>query len=355
MSRATVWLDRGVTRRIEQGFSAFEGWRDAFFEEEERDRHKLDRKIAAEEDWLRYGVTARRKRNVKRLAGLHDLRRQRKEHRGPVGSVTLSSGEAEASGTLVVEARDAAKGYDERPIVRDLSLRIARGDRLGIVGANGAGKTTLVNLLTGRLAPDSGEIRLGANVTLNLIDQRRADLDPAQTVADVLTGGGSDSVTVAGQSRHVVGYMKDFLFAPEQARTPVGVLSGGERNRLLIARALARPANLLVLDEPTNDLDLETLDLLQEMLGESAATLILVSHDRDFLDRVVDTVLIAEGEGRWAAYAGGYSDMVAQRGAGVQARPVAARPGRSRARARSPRAARTPPRGASSASRSSTS
>ncbi|RVU19470.1 ABC-F family ATP-binding cassette domain-containing protein [Methylobacterium oryzihabitans] len=326
LSRATVWLDRGVTRRIEQGFSAFEGWRDAFFEEEERDRHKLDRKIAAEEDWLRYGVTARRKRNVKRLAGLHDLRRQRKEHRGPVGSVSLSSGEADASGTLVVEARDAAKSYDERPIVRDLSLRIARGDRLGIVGANGAGKTTLVNLLTGRLAPDSGEIRLGANVTLNLIDQRRADLDPAQTVADVLTGGGSDSVTVGGQSRHVVGYMKDFLFAPEQARTPVGVLSGGERNRLLIARALARPANLLVLDEPTNDLDLETLDLLQEMLGESSATLILVSHDRDFLDRVVDTVLIAEGEGRWTAFAGGYSDMVAQRGAGVQARTVAGAP-----------------------------
>ncbi|MEH3145942.1 MAG: ATP-binding cassette domain-containing protein [Methylobacterium frigidaeris] len=322
LSRATVWLDRGVTRRIEQGFEAFEGWRDAFFEEEERERHKLDRKIAAEEDWLRYGVTARRKRNVKRLAGLHDLRRQRKEHRGPVGTVTLSTGEAEASGTLVVEARDVAKGYGGRPIVRDLSLRIARGDRIGIVGANGAGKTTLVNLLTGRLAPDSGGIRLGANVSLNLIDQRRAELDPEQTVADVLTGGGSDSVTVGGQGRHVVGYMKDFLFAPEQARTPVRVLSGGERNRLLIARALARPANLLVLDEPTNDLDLETLDLLQEMLGESPSTLILVSHDRDFLDRVVDTVLIAEGEGRWVAYAGGYSDMVAQRGVGVQGRTV---------------------------------
>ncbi|MFE1597888.1 ABC-F family ATP-binding cassette domain-containing protein [Methylobacterium sp. ID0610] len=325
LSKATIWLDRGVTRRIEQGFSAFEAWRDAFFEEEERERHKLERKIAAEEDWLRYGVTARRKRNVKRLAGLHDLRRQRREHRGPVGSVSMNAGEAEASGTLVAEAVQASKSYEGRPIVRDLSLRIHRGDRLGIVGPNGAGKTTLVNLLTGNLAPDEGSVRLGANVTLNLLDQRRAALDPARSVAEVLTGGGSDTVTVGGQSRHVIGYMKDFLFAPEQARTPVGVLSGGERNRLLIARALATPANLLVLDEPTNDLDLETLDLLQEMLADFSGTLILVSHDRDFLDRVVDTVLVSDGDGRWTAYAGGYSDMVAQRGTGVQARRGASR------------------------------
>ncbi|PIK70761.1 elongation factor 3, partial [Methylobacterium frigidaeris] len=320
LSRATVWLDRGTTRRLDQGFAAFEGWRDQVFEEEERDRHKLDRKIAAEEDWLRYGVTARRKRNVKRLAGLHELRRKAREHRGPVGAATLTVSETEASGALVVEARDVSKSYGDRPIVRDLSLRIARRDRLGIVGANGTGKTTLVNLLTGSLEPDSGEVKIGANVTLNLLDQRRSALDPERTVADVLTGGGSDSVQVGGQSRHVVGYMKDFLFSPEQARTPVGVLSGGERNRLLLARALAEAGNLLVLDEPTNDLDLETLDLLQEMLGDYAGTLILVSHDRDFLDRVVDTVLVSEGEGRWVAYAGGYSDMVAQRGAGVQAR-----------------------------------
>ncbi|ACA15264.1 ABC transporter related [Methylobacterium sp. 4-46] len=326
LSRATVWLDRGVTRRIEQGFSAFEAWRDAFFEEEERDRHKLDRKIAAEEDWLRYGVTARRKRNVKRLAGLHDLRRQRREHRGPVGTVSMASAEAEASGTLVVEAVRAGKSYDGRAVVRDLSLRIHRGDRLGIVGPNGAGKTTLVNLLTGRLAPDEGNVRVGANVTLNLLDQRRAALDPERSVAEVLTGGGSDSVAVGGQTRHVIGYMKDFLFAPEQARTPVGVLSGGERNRLLLARALATPANLLVLDEPTNDLDLETLDLLQEMLTDFSGTLILVSHDRDFLDRVVGEVLVAEAEGRWSLYAGGYSDMVAQRGRGVEARPAEPRP-----------------------------
>ncbi len=322
LSRSIVWLDRGTTRRLDQGFAAFEGWRDQVFEEEERERHKLDRKIAAEEDWLRYGVTARRKRNVKRLAGLHDLRRQAREHRGPVGAATMTVSETEASGTLVVEARDVAKAYGDRPIVRDLSLRIAKGDRLGIVGANGTGKTTLVNLLTGRLPPDEGIVKVGANVTLNLLDQRRSALDPERTVADVLTGGGSDSVQVGNQSRHVIGYMKDFLFSPEQARTPVSVLSGGERNRLLLARALAEAGNLLVLDEPTNDLDLETLDLLQEMLGEYAGTLILVSHDRDFLDRVVDTVLVSEGEGRWVAYAGGYSDMVAQRGVGVQARGV---------------------------------
>jgi ATP-binding cassette subfamily F protein uup len=323
LSRTTVWLDRGITRRIEQGFSTFEAWRDAFFEEEERDRHKLDRKIAAEEDWLRYGVTARRKRNVRRLGNLHDLRKQRREDRRPVGTANMTSSEAEASGTLVVEACDVAKSYGERRIVDNLSLRIMRGDRLGIVGANGAGKTTLINLLTGTLAPDSGGVQLGSNLKMMLLDQARAVLEPNQTVTEVLTGGRGDTVTVGGQSRHVIGYLKDFLFAPEQARTPVSVLSGGERNRLLIARALAQPANLLVLDEPTNDLDLETLDLLQEMLADYAGTLILVSHDRDFLDRVVGSVLVSEGEGRWIEYAGGYTDMVAQRGEGVQARVVA--------------------------------
>ncbi|WP_430910883.1 ABC-F family ATP-binding cassette domain-containing protein [Methylobacterium sp. sgz302541] len=323
LSRTTIWLDRGVTRRIEQGFSQFEAWRDAFFEEEERDLHKLDRKIAAEEHWLRYGVTARRKRNVRRLGNLHDLRRQARETRRPLGSATMTSTEAESSGALVVEARAVSKAYGERRIVDRLSLRVMRGDRLGIVGANGAGKTTLVNLLTGKSDPDSGAVVLGTNLKLMLLDQARAVLEPTMTVSDVLTGGRGDHVMVGGQSRHVVGYLKDFLFAPEQARTPVSVLSGGERNRLLIARALAQPANLLVLDEPTNDLDLETLDLLQEMLGDYAGTLILVSHDRDFLDRVVGSVLVSEGEGRWIEYAGGYSDMLTQRGQGVQARTVA--------------------------------
>ncbi|TXN69282.1 ATP-binding cassette domain-containing protein [Methylobacterium sp. WL18] len=327
LSRATIWLDRGETRRIEQGFSNFEAWRDAFFEEEERDQHKLDRKIVAEEHWLRYGVTARRKRNVRRLGNLHELRQNRREVRRPVGSVSMQASEAESSGSLVVEARDIAKAYGERTIVDGLSLRVMRGDRLGIVGANGAGKSTLINLLMGRLAPDSGQIVLGTNLMPVVLDQARATLEPGMTVTEVLTGGRGDSVTVNGQSRHVIGYLKDFLFTPEQARTPVSVLSGGERNRLLIARALAQPANLLVLDEPTNDLDLETLDLLQEMLGDYQGTLILVSHDRDFLDRVASSVLVSEGAGRWMEYAGGYSDMLVQRGQGVEARTVTAKKG----------------------------
>ncbi|MCJ2082010.1 ABC-F family ATP-binding cassette domain-containing protein [Methylobacterium sp. J-090] len=336
LSKTTVWLDRGTTRRIEQGFSTFEAWRDAFFEEEERDRHKLERKIADEEHWLRYGVTARRKRNVRRLGNLHQLRKDRREDRRPVGTATMSSTEADPSGALVVEAKGAAKSYGERTIVTDLSIRVMRGDRLGIVGPNGAGKTTLINLLTGQQPPDSGTIALGTNLKMMLLDQTRAVLEPSMTVTEVLTGGSGDSVTVGGVSRHVIGYMKDFLFAPEQARTPVSVLSGGERNRLLIARALAQPANLLVLDEPTNDLDLETLDLLQEMLTDYSGTLILVSHDRDFLDRVVGSVLVSEGEGAWIEYAGGYTDMIAQRGEGVQARTVASttRAGRAEQRER---------------------
>ncbi|MBX9930707.1 MAG: ATP-binding cassette domain-containing protein [Methylobacterium sp.] len=342
LSRTTVWLDRGVTRRIEKGFSDFEAWRDAFFEEEERDRHKLDRKIADEEHWLRYGVTARRKRNVRRLGNLHALRKERREDRRPVGTATMTSTEAESSGALVIEAKGISKAYGPRTIVDDLSIRVMRGDRLGIVGANGAGKTTLINLLTGQLAPDAGTVQLGTNLKMNLLDQARAVLDPSMTVTDVLTGGSGDTVTVAGVNRHVVGYLKDFLFAPEQARTPVRVLSGGERNRLLIARALAQPANLLVLDEPTNDLDLETLDLLQEMLGEYSGTLILVSHDRDFLDRVVGSVLVSEGEGVWAEYAGGYSDMIAQRGQGVEARKAATARAEPKAKAERPAEAPKP-------------
>ncbi len=323
LSRATVWLDRGETRRIEQGFSAFEAWRDATLEEEERDAHKLERKIAAEEHWLRYGVTARRKRNVRRLGGLHALRRERREARRPTGLARMEASEAAGSGALVMEAEGMSKAFGERAIVTDLSLRVMRGDRLGIVGPNGAGKTTLLRLLTGALPPDEGRVRLGTALETVTLDQGRSALDAGGTVTEVLTGGRGDSLTVNGRPRHVVGYLKDFLFAPEQARTPVSVLSGGERNRLLIARALAQPANLMILDEPTNDLDLETLDLLEEMLGDYPGTLVLVSHDRDFLDRTVDAVLVAEGEGRWVEYAGGYSDMVAQRGIGVSARAAA--------------------------------
>src|SRR5581483_7120058 len=268
LSRTTVWLDRGVTRVLDQGFAAFEAWRDTILDQEDREQHKLGRKIAMEEDWLRYGVTARRTRNQRRLADLQALRRRRREHQHAAGSVRLEAAQADLSGRLVAEAAGISKSYDGRPIVRDFSTRIMRGDRVGIVGANGAGKTTLLNMLIGALPPDSGAVQLGTNLAAMVLDQRRETLDPAQTLASSLTGGTGDTVSVGGQNRHVIGYMKDFLFRPEQARTPVGTLSGGERARLILARAFARPSNLLVLDEPTNDLDMETLDLLQERLAE---------------------------------------------------------------------------------------
>jgi ABC transport system ATP-binding/permease protein len=314
ISRTTVWLDRGITRSLDRGFGEFEPWRDAVLEQEEQEHHKLGRKIVMEEDWLRYGVTARRKRNVRRLGELHALRKRRRERRASVGTVRLEIATGELSGQLVVAADAVTKSYGNKLIVRDFSTRILRGDRVGIVGPNGAGKTTLLNLLTGALAPDAGDIRLGTNLAQVTLDQGRETLDPSLTLSQTLTGGASDMVEVGSQRRHVIGYMKDFLFGPEQANTPVGVLSGGERGRLTLARAFARPSNLLVLDEPTNDLDLETLDLLQERLAEYAGTVLLVSHDRDFLDRVVTSVIAAEGDGRWIEYAGGYSDMLAQRG-----------------------------------------
>ncbi|HEX3486213.1 MAG TPA: ATP-binding cassette domain-containing protein [Micropepsaceae bacterium] len=320
LGRAIVWLDRGITRRVERRFSDYEAWRDEVLEQEERERHKLDRKIAMELDWVRYGVTARRKRNQRRMAELRALRRERREQRQSAGNVKLAAAEANASGSCVIEAVHMSKSYGAGPVVQDFSIRILRRDRVGIVGPNGAGKTTLLNLLTGRLQPDSGDVKLGTNLATASLDQTRTLLDPAMTLSDVLTGGSGDIVHVGGQARHVMSYMKDFLFEPEQARTPVSVLSGGERARLLIAKALATPSNLLVLDEPTNDLDLETLDLLEEMVADYPGTALIVSHDRDFLDRVVTSVLMAEGQGRFVEYAGGYSDMVAQRGEGVAAK-----------------------------------
>jgi ATP-binding cassette subfamily F protein uup len=232
----------------------------------------------------------------------------------------MSASEAAGSGNLVVAADAIGKSYGERVIVRDVTTRIMRGDRVGIVGPNGAGKTTLLNMLTGVLPPDTGEVRLGTAIEMVGLDQKRASLDPSITLSAALTEGRGDQVHVNGQPRHVIGYMKDFLFTADQARTPLSALSGGERGRLMLARAFARPSNLLVLDEPTNDLDLETLDLLQELVAEYAGTVLLVSHDRDFLDRTVTSVIAWEGEGRWQHYAGGYSDMVAQRGHGVRAR-----------------------------------
>ena len=275
LSRSTVWLDRGATRRIERGFGHFEEWRDMLLAEEEREQHKLDRKIVTEEHWMRYGVTGRRKRNMRRVGQLQALREARRTHRAAAGNATITAGSAAPSGALVIEAKGIGKSYGDRAIVSDFSIRIQRGDRIGIVGPNGSGKTTLIGLLTGALPPDSGTVRLGSNLAVATLDQHRESLDPDVTVAEALTGGHGDTVMVNGTPKHVVGYMRDFLFSSEQARTPLGKLSGGERGRLMLAQALAKPSNLLVLDEPTNDLDMETLDVLEDMLGDYPGTVLL--------------------------------------------------------------------------------
>ena len=340
LTRATVWLNQGETRQLNRGFAEFETWRDDVLQQEEDERHKLDRKIVREEHWLTYGVTARRKRNQRRLGALHAMRQERREGRRPTGDVKMTVTESGLSGKLVAEAKGISKTYDGKIIVAEFSTRIQRGDRIGIVGPNGAGKTTLLNMLTGVLAPDMGMIRLGANLSIASLDQRRESLDPNITLSEALTGGSGDRVSVAGQNKHVISYMKDFLFQPEQIGTVVSALSGGERGRLMLARALAKPSNLLLLDEPTNDLDLETLDLLQEMLADYPGTVLLVSHDRDFLDRVVTSTITHEGrdgaEGRWLEYAGGYSDTLIQRGLlSHEAGPAAAAKRKSSAKTRS--------------------
>ncbi len=304
---------------MDRSFAHFEEWRDEVIDAEEKEQARLAQRIATEEHWMRYGVTARRKRNMRRVALLASLRTERKEHVGRLGTVTLQAATGETSGKLVVEAQKISKAFGERRIVTNLDLLVLRGDRLAIVGPNGAGKTTLIKLITGQLEPDSGLIKRGTNLQIVALDQSRQSLNPNDTLADVITGGRGSSVTINGETKHVITYMQDFLFRPEQARTPVSVLSGGERARLILARELARPSNFLILDEPTNDLDLETLDLLQELLADYTGTLLLVSHDRDFVDRIATSVLMHEGEGRWTEYAGGYSDMVAQRGTGVAA------------------------------------
>jgi ATP-binding cassette subfamily F protein uup len=321
LSRSTVWLDRGTTRRLEQGFAHFEEWRDTVLAEEEREQHKLDRKIVAEEHWMRYGVTARRKRNMRRVGQLQALRERRRTHRAAMGSASIAASVAPPSGALVIEARSIGKSYNGRSVVRDFSIRIERGDRIGIVGPNGSGKTTLINLLTGTLAPDDGTVRLGSNLAVATLSQHRDSLNPDITITEALTGGRGDTVTVNGRARHVASYMKDFLFDSVQMRTPLRKLSGGERGRLMLAQALAQPSNLLVLDEPTNDLDMETLDVLEEMLADYPGTVLLISHDRDFLDRLVGGVIAPEGNGRWIEYAGGYSDMLAQRGGDLVREP----------------------------------
>ncbi|OEJ65056.1 ATP-binding cassette domain-containing protein [Magnetovibrio blakemorei] len=340
VSQSSVWIYQGVTHKLPKSFAHFEAWRDETLGQIELDQHKLDRKIVRELHWLQRGVTGRRKRNMGRLRALDQLRQDRRDQMGPTGSVKLTASESGKSGKRVMEAEGISKSYGDNTVVKDFSTRILRGDRLGIVGANGAGKTTLLKMLIGTLEPDSGTVLMGTKIEMASLDQMRDALNPDWTLVDVLTGRNGDSVTVGGQQKHVMGYMQDFLFAPEQANTPVQALSGGERGRLMLARAMTQPANLLVLDEPTNDLDLETLDLLQEMIAEFDGTVILVSHDRDFLDRVATSVIINEGQGRWQEYPGGYSDMVMQRGHGVSARaPVAASQSK---RVRSPKQAEAP-------------
>ncbi len=313
LSRRTIWMDRGETHNIDDGFSGFEDWRDNFLEQEELDRHKLDRKIVREQHWIVHGVSGRRKRNMRRVKELANLRQSVKEQRHVKGSVQFTTAESQKSGKLVAELKNVTKAFGQRTIIKDFSIRIMRGERIGLVGPNGAGKTTLLKTIMGELEADSGAIRLGANLEPLIVDQKRESLNPDWLLSEALTDGRGENVIIGDKSIHVQRYMKDFLFLPEQARTPIHALSGGERGRLQLARGLRLPSNLLVLDEPTNDLDLETLDLLQELIADYDGTVLLVSHDRDFLDRTVSRTIAYEGPGAWEIYAGGYTDMTRQR------------------------------------------
>ena len=324
LTRATLWIDRGAVRRQEEGFAGFEAWRDKLWADEDDARHKLDRKIKAEARWAVEGISARRTRNQGRLRALKDLRAERagQIRRQGVAAMDLAAGPS--SGKKVIEATGLTKVFGEKPIVTDFSLAVMRGDRIAFVGPNGVGKTTLIRMLMGEEAPDAGHVRLGTNLVPALFDQTRPKLDPEMTLWESLTGdpdmrvsGKADQVLVRGVPKHVVGYLKEFLFDERQARAPVKALSGGEKARLLLARIMARESNLLVLDEPTNDLDVETLDLLQDLLGEYDGTVLLISHDRDFLDRVASTTVAMEGEGRAVVYAGGWSDYQAQKAEGM--------------------------------------
>ena len=326
LTRATLWIDRGQVRRREAGFDGFEDWRDKIWEEEDIARHKLDRKIKAEARWAVEGISARRKRNQGRVRALADLRAERAAQINRQGTAAMAFDAGQKSGRLVIEADRISKSFDNNLICKDFSIRILRGDRVAFVGPNGVGKTTLLNLLTGRLAPDSGSVRLGTNLDIAVFDQSRAGLLHEASLWENLTGdpklgvsGQSDQVMVRGAPRHVVGYLKDFLFDEAQARAPVRSLSGGEKARLLLAKLMAQDSNLLILDEPTNDLDVETLDLLQDLLGDYDGTVLLVSHDRDFIDRIATTTIAMDGRGRVTAYPGGWSDYQRQRRAAPEA------------------------------------
>jgi ATP-binding cassette subfamily F protein uup len=312
LTKSCLWLDRGHLRRAEIGFGGFEAWTERAYEEEARAAEKLDAKLAIELRWLERGVTARRRRNQGRLAKLQDMRAQRAAMIGGPGASKLAIAKDDVRSKAVIDADRVSKSYDDRQIIRDFSLRIQRGDRIGIVGPNGAGKTTLLKLLTGELAPDEGTVERAKTLSGIVIDQQRKLMEPTKRVRDVLAEGG-DWIDVRGTKKHIKGYLKDFLFSPELTEAPVGSLSGGERSRLLLAREFAREANLLVLDEPTNDLDLETLDLLQEVIADYEGTVLIVSHDRDFLDRTVTVTLGLDGSGRVDIVAGGYEDWAKRR------------------------------------------
>ncbi|MEJ6398127.1 ABC-F family ATP-binding cassette domain-containing protein [Yoonia sp. 208BN28-4] len=321
LTRATLWIDRGAVRRAEQGFDGFEDWRDKIWEEEDQQRHKLNRKIKAEARWAVEGISARRKRNQGRVRALGELRAQRAAQITRQGTAAMAFEGGQASGKKVIEATGLAKSFDGKPIVRHLDLTVQRGDRIAFVGPNGVGKTTVIKMLLGQVEPDAGTVKLGTNLDIAVFDQTRAQLDPDMTLWDNLVNdpsmgvsGKADQVMVRGAPKHVVGYLKEFLFDDAQARAPVRSLSGGEKARLLLAKLMARESNLLVLDEPTNDLDIETLDLLQDILGDYPGTVLLVSHDRDFLDRTATTTIAMEGNGEAVVYAGGWSDYQSQRG-----------------------------------------
>ncbi len=308
-SRTTFWLDRGILRRNNKSFRYFEEWQEQVIDQEIIEQKYLNKKIEEETEWLHKGVTARRKRNQGRLRRLQQLRQERREQIRQIGSVKLEVEEGELRSKMVIEAKHVCKAFGDREIVKDFSTRIIKGNKIGIVGPNGAGKTTLIKLLTKRLEPDSGHVRIGKNLEEAYFDQNRLTLDPKKTLWKTLCNEG-DHIFVRGSYRHVVAYLKDFLFRPDQAQCPVSALSGGEKNRLMLAVALAQPSNFLVLDEPTNDLDMDTLDLLQEVLDEYEGTILLVSHDRDFIDRVVTSVIYMPGDGSVSEHAGSYSDLL---------------------------------------------
>ncbi|MCA0920810.1 ABC-F family ATP-binding cassette domain-containing protein [Pseudooceanicola nanhaiensis] len=328
LTRATLWVDRGQVRRQEQGFEGFEAWRDKVWEDEDMARHKLDRKIKAEARWAVEGISARRKRNQGRVRALQGLREERAGQIRRQGAAAMALDSGPKSGKRVVEAEGISKSFGDKVILSDFSIKVMRGDRVAFVGPNGVGKTTLLKMLMGEVAPDGGTVTMGTNLLPAVFDQSRAALDPDMTLWDSLTGdpdmrvsGQADQVMVRGTPKHVVGYLKEFLFDEAQARAPVRSLSGGEKARLLLAKLMARESNLLVLDEPTNDLDIETLDLLQELLDDYDGTVLLVSHDRDFIDRVAATTIAMEGDGTATVYAGGWSDYRAQRAEGRKDAP----------------------------------